>query len=100
MSLLGRGWVALGLWACLCGVGQSQERLVEKYLLEGRIAAGRTAVEAALREHPEQDELRFQLALTQCGGALSRGGEDHQARFLGTAQPSLPWQFLGLCRVV
>lgn len=61
--------LALGL---LTQTAVAQPRLVESYLAQGRVAEAKAAVESALREFPQRDELRFQLALVQFLGAVEK----------------------------
>ena len=73
MNLFSRQTLAqFGLLVGLAHTSLAQPRLIQNYLAEGRIAQAHAAVEAALREFPQRDELRFQLALVQFLGALEQ----------------------------
>jgi hypothetical protein len=49
---------------------------VEKYLLDGKLAAGETDLIARLKEHPKDDQARFGLGVLQFLQAVERLGQD------------------------
>ncbi|MFO0926033.1 MAG: hypothetical protein U0736_03215 [Gemmataceae bacterium] len=72
--------------------------LVEKYLLEGKLADGEKALTARLADHPKDDQARFGLAIVQFLRGVERlGGGLHRYGFKVTSQfPTIP----GLPRLV
>jgi hypothetical protein len=65
-------WMILASSSLLTLPAAAQERLLEKYLENGKLAEGRRIVEQALQAQPSNDELRFQLALAQFFGCIER----------------------------
>jgi len=77
--------VFLPIAACLPSLVRADEPpLAERFLLDGRLAEGITALEARLTGHPDDDQARFGLAVTQFLRAVERLGQSlHRHGALG-----------------
>lgn len=64
--------VSCSLAATLTVPAVSQEPTFDAYLQAGRIREARVLVEGLLADHPERDDLKFQLALTQLLGSVEK----------------------------
>lgn len=75
----------LPLAACLPSLVRADEPpLAERFLLDGRLAEGITALEARLTSHPDDDQARFGLGVTQFLRAVERLGQSlHRHGALG-----------------
>lgn len=77
--------VFLPIAACLPSLVRADEPpLAERFLLDGRLAEGITALEARLTSHPADDQARFGLGVTQFLRAVERLGQSlHRHGALG-----------------
>jgi hypothetical protein len=74
---------------------QAQNAPIEKFLADGRLAEGIVAMEAALKENPDDELARFSLGATQFLQAVEKLGQD-QFRFglLDNRRRSMPFMRL------
>jgi hypothetical protein len=75
--------------ALAAGRGDAAPPLAEKYLLEGKLADGASALQARLKEDPDDDQARFGLGVVQflqtfehLGGSLHKYGLRTEKAFL------------------
>ena len=64
--------LALLLAAPAADAAQPPPPLAERFLIDGRLADGRAALEARLADHPEDRQARFGLGVTRFLGGVER----------------------------
>src|SRR5947207_4476289 len=81
--------LGLGLMSLAAGRATAEAALAEKYLLDGKLAEGETALEGRLKEAPKDDQARFGLGVLQflqtfehLGGNLYKYGLRTEKAFL------------------
>jgi len=81
--------LGLCLMSLAAGRATADAPLAEKYLLEGKLAEGATALEGRLKEAPKDDQARFGLGVLQflqtfehLGGSLYKYGLRKEKAFL------------------